>query len=108
MFNWAAIGNYTFAIIITLLLTMSVVHFMTKGRAWKTFNTDQYRCGMVQILSTEQTPNLTGIYPTATAASKAVLACNAPQAFKYDHTLCTLDNGKYTCYPEPKVNGEIL
>lgn len=105
--NWAAIGNYTIAIIITAAIIMSVLHFTTKGRVWKTFDKDKYKCGMVQILSTDQTPDLTGLYSTPTEASSAVLNCNAPQAFLFDHKLCTLRNGKYSCYPEPE-NGKSV
>lgn len=100
--NWAAIGNYTVAIVLTAAIVISVMHVATKGRIWKTFDTDKYKCGMVQILSADQTPDLTGLYPTPTDASSAVLNCNAPQAFLFDHQLCTLHDGKYTCYPQPR------
>lgn len=105
--NWASVGNYTIAIIVTAAILLSVFHFSTKGRMWKTFNNDQYKCGMVQILASDQTPNLTGLYASPTEASTAVLNCNTPQAFTYGDQLCTLHNGKYVCYPEPK-NGKPI
>lgn len=105
--NWSSIGNYTSAIVITAAIILGIFHFMTKGRMWKTFNEEQYKCGVVQLLSSEQVPNLTGIYSTPLEASSAVLKCNSPQAFKYDSNLCTLDKGKYSCFPEVKDGKQI-
>lgn len=105
--NWALVGNYSIAIIVTTALIVGVLHFSTQGRLWKTFSTDQYKCGMVQILSDNETPNLTGIFDSPKEASTAALNCNSPQAFLYDRNLCTLKDGKYTCFPEP-ANGNIV
>ena len=103
--NFAAIGNYLIAITVTVAITMGVMRFLSKGRVWKTFNNDLYKCGMVQMLSSDATPDLTGLYSSPTEASSAVLNCSSPQAFVYDKNLCTLKNGKYTCYPQP-TNGQ--
>ena len=49
------------------------------------------------MLSTNDLPNLTGLYDSQTDAGNQVLKCNAPQAFVYGDNLCTLNDGVYSC-----------
>jgi len=101
MFSWATVGNYTITILLTVGVIMMIFHFATKGRIWSAFSSDKYKCGMVQMLSVNETPDVTGLFATQQDAADAVLKCNAPQAFTYDHHLCTLHEGKYGCIPSP-------
>jgi hypothetical protein len=97
MFNWYAVGNYTIAMFVTTAIILGVMHFASKGRVWKSFSSDSYKCGMLQMLSSSDVPNLTGIYENQNTASQGALACNSPQAFMYDGKMCTLHNGSYVC-----------
>lgn len=95
--DWIAVGNYLLGIILTILLVLAVLHFASAGRIWNVFSTDKYKCGMVQILSSTQAPDLTGLYASSADASTGALSCNVPQAFYYDDSMCTLNGGKYVC-----------
>ena len=105
--NWVAIGNYTIAILITTVLVLGALHFASHGRVWKTFSENQYKCGTMNLLSINQTPDLTGLYPSSSDAAKAALSCSSPQAFTYSGDLCTLKNGEYVCYTAPQ-NGKSV
>jgi hypothetical protein len=99
--NWYSVGNYTVAILITTSLILGIMHFVSKGKVWKSFTPDSYKCGMVQMLSVDDVPNLTSIYDSQIEAGSKIKACNTPQAFIYGTNLCTLKDGNYTCRTNP-------
>jgi hypothetical protein len=100
--NWFSIGNYIIAIAVTAAIILISLHYASSGRIWNTFSKNSYTCGMVKLLSDNETPNLTGLFSSEKDASSAIVTCNTPQAFYFDHKICTLKDGIYSCYPEPK------
>jgi hypothetical protein len=105
--QWNQVGQYALAIAVTTALIFIILHFSTEGRIWGTFSKDKYKCTMIEILSKDQTPNLTGLFSSSTEAGQYLTKCNSPQAFYHDHNLCTLKDGKYTCYPDPTTTATI-
>lgn len=85
---------YTTLVVGVMLI---LLHFSTRGRIWKTFTYEDYKCGAVSMLSERGVPNVSGLYADENEAAAKLLQCNRPQAFAYGNKLCTMQDGQYKC-----------